>query len=64
MNWPTETMIDLVAHNGEPDAPIYELGGQLYRVNPAGGYSLYWNGKKWGESQAVTNDMLTSGEKK
>ena len=57
-NWPTEQHINNVAHNGEPDAPVYELGGQLYRVNPVGVYALYWNGKKWQESASIKNDWL------
>jgi len=57
-NWPTEQHIDNVAHNGEPDAPVYELGDQLYRVNPVGVYALYWTGKKWQESASIKNDWL------
>ena len=63
-NWPTETAIDQTGLNGEVDAPIYEISGVLYRKNPVGRYSLYWNGKAWRESAAVTNDMLNNGETK
>jgi len=65
-NWPTETMIDLVAHNGEVDEPTHEISGVLYRVNPVGGYALYFAGRVrgWRESACVTNDMLNNGETK
>lgn len=53
--WPSETMIDLVAHNGEAQEPTYKIGLTLYRINPVGNYALYWNGKKWQESATVTN---------
>ena len=55
MNWPTETHINNVAHNGEVDEPTYRIGDTLYRINPVGNYSLYWSGKKWQESQRMTN---------
>lgn len=54
-NWPTETAIDNTGMNGEVDAPTYRIGDTLYRINPAGSYSLYWSGKKWQESQHMTN---------
>ena len=61
-NWPDDTHIINVAMNGECDQPVYEIGETLYRVNPVGGYALYWNGRKWGESAAVTNDMILTGQ--
>ena len=54
-NWPTETAIDNTGMNGEVDTPTYRIGDTLYRINPAGSYALYWSGKKWQESQRMTN---------
>lgn len=66
MNWPTETAIDQTGLNGEVDAPTYEISGTLYRINPTGGYALYFagRGRGWRESACVTNEMLNNGEKK
>lgn len=57
-NWPSDDHISRVAHNGECQEPIYEVGETMYRKNPVGAYALYWSGKKWLESARVTNDML------
>lgn len=61
-NWPTETAIDNTGMNGEVDTPTYRIGDTLYRINPVGSYALYWSGKKWQESQNVTNrTVMTAG---
>ena len=57
-NWPTDDHITNVAHNGEVQEPTYEMLGNLYRINPAGNYALYWSGKKWKESAMVTNGAI------
>lgn len=54
-NWPTENHINRVAHNGEVQEPTYKIGLTLYRINPVNNYALYWNGRKWSESQSMTN---------
>ena len=58
MEWPTETHINNVAHNGEQDAPVYKYNGLLFRINPVGGYALYFHKGTWRESQRVTNNMV------
>lgn len=57
-DWPDETMINLVAHNGECDEPVYEMLNHLYRINPVNNYALVFTGKKWTESQRITNEMV------
>jgi hypothetical protein len=57
-NWPDETRIDATGHNGECDEPVYEMLGHLYRINPVNNYAIVWTGKKWTESQRITNDMV------
>lgn len=57
--WPeTETAIDLTGINGE--VPTIHYKGLECRVNPAGRYALYWNGKCWRESASITNEDLES----
>jgi len=60
LDWPeSETAIDNTGHNGEvPEFVTYEIGETLYRVNPTGGYALYWSGSKWCESASVRNSQL------
>ena len=57
-NWPDDAHINNVAHNGECDAPIYQLGSNHYRINPAGHYAIVWTGRKWIESQNITNELV------
>lgn len=57
-NWPDDAHINNVAHNGECDAPIYQLGSSYYRVNPVGHYAIVWTGRKWMESQNITNELV------
>ena len=57
-NWPSDDHINNVAHNGECDEPVYEMLGHLYRINPVNNYALVFTGKKWTESQRVTNEMV------
>jgi len=58
MNWPTETRIDLIAHNGEIDAPVYKYKSMLWRINPSGRYAMYLHKGTWRESQRMTNNMV------
>ena len=59
LHWPEHSQnIDHAALNGEIEEVIYEIGKVLYRENPSGNYSLYWNGKAWRESATVKNDWL------
>ena len=57
-DWPEENAINNTSHNGECDAPVYRLFGKLYRINPVNRYALTWTGKKWIESQKITNEMV------
>lgn len=54
-NWPSETMIDLVAHNGEVQEPTYLIDETLWRINPVGNYALYWHKGIWRMSGYMTN---------
>lgn len=55
-HWPNESAIDLTGQNGEVDAPVYEMLGHLYRINPVNNYALYWSKKrKWEENGRYTN---------
>lgn len=58
MDWPTDDAINNTIRNGECDAPVYRLFGKLYRINPVNRYALTWTGKKWIESQKITNEMV------
>lgn len=60
-NWPDETRIDLIAHNGPTGEhyDTYTVGETVYRVNPHGFYALYLHPTgEWRESAHVTNTML------
>jgi len=57
-NWPDETAINLTCLNGECDEPVYQMFDRLYRINPVNNYALVWTGRKWTESQRVTNECV------